>query len=135
MQAHYGIAVIPDAHKNAINVVLALWFGDDPALAKNISQPLNASSLATDPVTHWLGGRPYDDAQLAVLQNLPANLPAAEWPVMGVDGSVSEQDAIDAATALFVMVGTAEEYTAGLAQQTLASALGALGLQRVVEEE
>lgn len=135
MPVHYGIAVIPDAHKNAINVILALWQGENPAASANISQPLNASSSPYDPVTHWVGGRLYSDAELLVIQNLPENIPAASWPVTGIDGSVTEQQAIDAATALYLLVGTAETYSSTLAQQTLASALGALGLKRLVYDE
>jgi hypothetical protein len=134
MAAHYGIAVIPDAHKNAINVVIALWQGEDPTESENISRPLNASSSADDPVTHWVGGRPYQEEELPIIQNLAANLPAASWPVQGVSGPVSEEDATAAATALYLMIGTAETYTSQLAQQTLASALGALDLRQVEEE-
>lgn len=130
MPAHYGIAIVADEHKNALNVVLALWQGEDPTLSENLGQPLNASGLANDPPTHWMGGRPYGAAELEIIQNLPANLPAVSWPVQGVGGAVDEAAAIAAAAALSLMVGTADSYGAALVQQTLASALGAQGLKR-----
>lgn len=134
MPAHYGVAVIADAYKNAINVVLALWQSENPALSENIGQPLNASGDWHDPITHWVGGRQYQAAELEVFQDLAANLPTAPWPVMGVGGPVSEAEAIAAATALYLLVGTAESYSTPLAQQTLTSALGARGLKLAVEE-
>jgi len=130
MPAHYGIAIVAAAHKNALNVLLALWQGEDPTLSENLGQPLNASGLPNDPPTHWMGGRPYSAAELEIIQNLPANLPAASWPVQGVGGPVAEAEVIVAAAALSLMIGTAESYGAALVQQTLASALGALGLKR-----
>jgi hypothetical protein len=135
MSQHYGVHVIPIEHKNAINVVVALWFGDDPASAEELGQPLNASGSSGDPITHVMGGWPYIDneAGLAQMQNLANNLPAATWPVQGIEGSVTEAEAVAAATALYLMVGTAETYTSPLAAQTLASALGALGLKRVTD--
>ncbi len=135
MPVHYGVAIIPDAHKNAINVAIALWQNEDPSGSVNVSQPLNASGSPEDPVTHWVGGRPYQPAELPIIQNFATNLPSASWPVTGVDGAVSEQDAIDAATAMYLLVGTAETYTSPMAQQTLASALATLGLQRVIFDE
>jgi len=135
MPVHYGITVVPDAHKNALNVVFALWQSENPAASANISQPLNASSLPADPITHWIGGQYYTDDRLAILQDFAANLPAATWPVMGIDGAVTQQQAIDAAAAAYVLVGTAETYSSALAQQTLASALGALGLKRINYDE
>lgn len=135
MPVHYGITVTTDAHKNALNVVFALWQNENPTASANVSQPLNASSSPNDPVTHWIGGGYYTDERLATLQDLAANIPAASWPVMGIDGPVTQQEAIDAATAAYVLVGTAETYSSALAQQTLASALGALNLKRVNYEE
>ncbi len=135
MSAHYGVAIIPNAHKNAINVAIALWQGENPAQSVNVSQPLNATGSPNDPVTHWVGGRPYQAAELPTIQSFATHLPSATWPVTGVSGAVSEQDAIDAATALYLLVGTAEVYSSPMAQQTLASALATLGLQSVVYDE
>lgn len=134
MAAHYGIAIIPDAHKNALNAVYAVWQNEDPTLSENLSQPLNATGDINDPVTHWMGGRLYNDADLAVIQALATHMPTVSWPVVGVSGNVSEAQANAAAAALYTMVGTATTYSTPLAQQTLEAALGALGLRRVVEE-
>lgn len=134
MPAHYGIAMIPDAHKNALNVAYALWMDEDPTQSENLSQPANASGSPEDPVERWFGGRLYSEGELAVIQHFASHIPAADWPVMGVSGLVTEQQAIDAATALYLMVGTADTYTTPLAAQTLESALGALGMKRVVED-
>lgn len=135
MAQHYGIAISDDANKNAVNVVLALWFGDDPASAENVSVPLNVSGDPGDPVTSWMGGRLYTDGELAILQDLANNMPVPSggWPVTGVGGAVSEVEAIAGATALYRLVGTAETYTTQLAAQTREAALGALGLM-VAEE-
>lgn len=136
MTSHYGVAVIPDAHKNAVNVILALIADppENPALSENVSQPLNATGSPNDPVTHWMGGRPYSAAQLEVYQALPDNIPAASWPVTGVTGAASEADAVAAAAAMTLHVTTQETYTTQQAQQTLAAVLTAMGLKRVVEE-
>lgn len=132
MTSHYGISIIPDAQKNAMNVVLALRANEDPTQSENISQP--ASATGSDPATHWFGGRQYSDAELLVLQDPGNHIPDADWPVAGVSGDVSLADAQAACAALYTMVHSAESFTTGLAAQTLSSALGALGLQRVADE-
>lgn len=132
---HYGVVIVPDAHQNAANVVFALWQVEDTTASRNVSQPLNATSSPNDPVTHWAGGRPFLPEELLVLQDFPANIPSASWPVQGVDGPVTEQQAIDAATALIITVRTAETYTSLVAVATLAAALGSLGLKRVNYDE
>jgi hypothetical protein len=135
MLYHYGVCIIPDAHKNAINVVFALRQDENPAESENIGQPLNASGSSEDPVTYWCGGQLYQTADLPLIQNLAANMPvpSSGWPVAGMSGSVTEQEALDAAAALQVTMRTAElpNFTSQLAQETLAAALIALGLQRV----
>ena len=136
MASHYGVAVIPDAQKNAVNIILALIADppENPALSENVSQPLSASGSPNDPVTHWMGGRPYTAEQLVVYQALPANLPDAAWPVMGVSGPVTEADALAAASAMVLHVTTQETYTTQQAQQTLDAVLSAMSLKRVLEE-
>lgn len=42
MTAHYGVTLISAANKNAINVVLALWVGDNPAVSQKC-QPAGKS--------------------------------------------------------------------------------------------
>ncbi|MGY3361680.1 hypothetical protein ACVWZK_008343 [Bradyrhizobium sp. GM0.4] len=53
MTAHYGVTLISAANKNAINVVLALWVGDNPAVSQNVSQPANQSGDIGDAATYW----------------------------------------------------------------------------------
>ena len=134
MTAHYGVALIDDANKNAMNVVYALWKGEDPTLSENLSQAANATGNENDPVTHWFGGREYTLADLAIIQNLPANMPSASWPVTGVSGSVSLSAAQDAATALKMTVTSQDAFTTQQAQETLAAALTAKNLNRVTYE-
>lgn len=131
MSAHYGVSVIPTEHKNAINVAVALWQGENPALSENLSQPANATGSPDDPVTHWFGGRPYSDAELAVIQAFADNLPSANWPVQGVSGPVSLVEAQAAAAAMVINVTTQDEYTTQQAQVTFAAVMTALGLKRV----
>jgi hypothetical protein len=133
--ANYVITVVPEAHKNAANVVFALRQGENPALSENIGQPLNTSGSPEDLVTHWMGGRPYDDEELAIVQDLASNMPSASWPISGVSGSVTEQNALDAVAALYFEVGVGEAINSTLIQATLAKALSTLGLQRVRDEE
>jgi hypothetical protein len=131
MPAHYGIALIPTANKNAMNVVYALWKGEDPTQSENLSQPANVTGNENDPFTFWYGGRQYDDADLAVIQNLASNMPTASWPVTGVSGSVQLADALAAVAALVVQMTTQDTYTTEQAQTTLSALLTAKGLQRV----
>jgi hypothetical protein len=131
MSAHYGVALIPASNKNAMNVLYAVWKGEDASQSENLSQPANATGNASDPITHWFGGRLYDDADLAVIQNMGANVPASGWPVVGVSDSVSESDAEAAAAALVLNVTTQDSYTTEQAQITLNALLTAKGLQRV----
>lgn len=132
MASHYGVHIIDDAHKNAMNVVYALWKGEDPTQSENFSQPVNASGLQSDAVTYWLGGRQYSDADLAIIQAMVTNIPTAIWPVQGVSGPVTLLQATAAATALVVNVTTQDTYTTAQAQTTLAAVLTALGMKRVV---
>ncbi|MCK1507983.1 hypothetical protein [Bradyrhizobium sp. 18] len=130
MTAHYGVTLISAANKNTINVVLALWVGDNPAVSQNVSQPANQSGDIGDAATYSFGGRPYDGGELSVIQSLPGNMPVATWPVQGVAGPVSEAEAIAAAAALIVTMTTRDSYTTQQAQETLAASLSALGLRR-----
>ncbi|MCK1578165.1 hypothetical protein IVB03_00875 [Bradyrhizobium sp. 168] len=130
MTAHYGVTHISAANKNAINVVLALWIGDNPAVSQNVSEPANQSGDIGDAATYWFSGRPYDGGELSVFQSLPGNMPVAIWPVQGVAGPVSEAEAIAAAAALIVTMTTRDSYTMQEAQETLAASLSALGLRR-----
>jgi hypothetical protein len=133
MSSHYGVAVCPDANKNALNVVLALLAGEDPTQSENVSQPLNPTGLITDPVTHWMGGRPYTLEQLAIYQDIPNNMPAASWPVTGVSGAVTLADAQAAAAAMILHVTTQDAFTTQQAQDTLNAVMLTLGVQRVVD--
>lgn len=135
MPSHYGVAVIPDAHKDAINVIIALMQSENPALSENVSQPANASGDLNDPATHWFGGRPYTPEMLAIYQDLANNIPDAAWPVASVNGSVTLQQAQDAAAALVLHVTTQETYSSQQAQQTLDAVLGSLSIQRAEEDE
>jgi hypothetical protein len=135
MPAHYGVALIPDAHKNAMNVVYALWKNENPAASENLSQPANVSGDINDPATYWFGGRLYSDADLVVIQDMPNNMPSASWPVAGVSGNVSLVQAQAAAAALIVNVTTQDTYTTPQAAATLAAALGGLGLKKAEDPE
>lgn len=135
MSAHYGVHLIDDAHKNALNVVIALIQSEDTTQSENASQPANASSSPNDPFTYWYGGRLYSDAELVVFQDLPNHMPSASWPVTGVDGSVSQVQALAAAAALILTVTTKDTYTTPQAQETLTAALTAQGLKRINWEE
>lgn len=135
MTAHYGVAVVPTAHKNALNAIYAVWKNEDPTSSENLSQPSNQNGSTTDPITHWFGGRLYSDADLVVIQSFAANLPAASWPIMGVSGSVTQAQALAAAAAMIVHVTTQEVYTSQQAQATLSAVMQALGLQRVWFDE
>jgi len=129
MAAHYGIALIPHAHVNALNVVYALWKGEDPAESMNLSRMANASGDPNQAPTHWLGGSHYTEQDLPVIQNLAGSMPAAAWPVQAFEGPVSQLEAEAAAAELLVFMGTAPTYSSALAQQTLATAMGALDLK------
>lgn len=131
MPAHYGVALVPDAHKNALNVVVALIQNEDTTQSENVSQPANASSGENDLFTHWYGGRQYSDADLVVFQALGSNIPSASWPVTGVSGSVSLAQAQAAAAAMVLTVTTQASFTSQQAQNTLTAALTAQGLQRI----
>lgn len=135
MTSHYGVHLIPNAHKNAMNVVYALWQGEDAAASENFSQPANADGLPSTPVAYWLGGKPYSDAELLVIQNMTNNIPSASWPVQGVSGSVTLAQAQAAAAAMIVSVTTQESYSTQQAQATLASVLTSLGMKRVNYDE
>jgi len=131
MPAHHGVHLIGDAHKNALNAVIALIQNEDMTQSENVSQPANASGGQNDVFTHWYGGRPYNDADLAVFQDLPNHIPAASWPVQGVSGSVTLAQAQAAAAALILTVKTQVNFTTDQARQTLAAALEAQGLQTI----
>lgn len=133
MADHYGIALVPDAHKNALNAVLALIASppEDPTQSENVSQASNASGLSTDPFTYWYGGRQYSDADLAVMQDIGNHLPSPGWPINGVSGSVSLVQAQAAAAALILTVTTQASFTSQQAADTLGAALGARGLKEI----
>ena len=131
MPAHYGIALIPDAHKNALNAVLALYYNGDPATVDGVTQPANATGYQNDAFTHWYGGKTYGDTELSFFQNLADHIPAASWPIAGASGSVSLADAQAAAAAMILTVTTQASFTTEQAQQTLAAALGAQSLQKI----
>lgn len=135
MASHYGIALIPSAYKNAINVAYALWKGEDPTISENLSQPANVSGDINDPATYWFGGRLYSDAELPIIQGFAANIPSAFWPVQGVSGLASLADAQAAATAMIITITTRDTYNTTQAQETLAAALGALGLKRAMSND
>jgi hypothetical protein len=133
---HYAVIFTTAANQNAINVVLALLFGDNPSQAVELSRPaVPSDGPNTAEATYFYGGLPRTTEQVAVLQDLPNNIPAASWPVTGVDGPVTEAEAAAAAAAMFLFVGTAETYETTLAASTLAAALEAKSLQKQAEPE
>jgi hypothetical protein len=129
MPASYGVTLIPDEHKRAINVVLALVASEDPRASENCSQPANASGRAADAVTHWYGGRPYADEALGMYASLKDNISGLGWPNTGV----TQAQATAACLAMSFTLSTDAKYTTMQAQRTVTSALAARGLQRVVE--
>ncbi len=131
MTARYGVMLVPDAHKNALNVVLALHYAGDPATVDGVTQPANATGNRTDAFTHWYGGRTYNDTELGIFQNLASSIPAASWPMTGAGGDVALADAQAAAAAMIMTVTTQEDFTTEQAQQTLAAALDAQGLKTI----
>lgn len=132
----YGITVIADAHKNALNRVCNLLFSDT---GDNLSQPLSAN--AAFPASHWFGGGPITAEQAALFASLQAEAstsgtigaavpaPPEGWPYMGVE----EADAVAAIAALYMNVVTGEDAEA-LPAQNRATVFAALGLQRVIIE-
>lgn len=132
MSISYGVHLIPDANKNAANVLYALIKGEDTAVSENISQPANPSGAEGDPWTYWFGGKFYTAAELAIFQNLPANIPAATWPVQGMSGAVTLADVEAAAAAFILTVTTRASFDSQQSTDTLAAALGAINLKRVI---
>lgn len=131
---HYAVMLTTAAKQNAVNVVIALLFGDDPSAAVNLSRPAVPLSGSNEvDATYFYGGIPRSTEAVAILQNLPNNIPSTSWPVAGVSGPVSEAEALAAATDMFCFVGTAETYTTPLAAATLSAALQAKGLQKQAE--
>lgn len=133
MPAHYGVMLVPDTHKNALNVVLALVVDppENAAQSENCSQPANATGGPDDDFTHWYGGRQYTAEQLAIYQDLANNVPAAEWPITGVSGIVTAEAAGLACAAAIMTVTTQDDFTTEQAQATLTAALTAQGLLRI----
>lgn len=152
---HYAISVIPDAHKVALNRLMA-WVQEEDILAsQNLSQPANGireppadpqnPSDPEDPnrATHWFGGRLVDEAWLALYQTreTPLPTPAGGWPLR-VDETgepvteggtivLTQQEATDALDALVIQVTTGE-WWAQMPSVTLAAALGALDLHKII---
>lgn len=93
----YAILAIPVGHANAINRVFNLINQDS---GDNLAQPLGANGQ--EPATYKYGGWNVTPEQVTLYQTLADNLPTPEggWPY----NDVTEQDAIDAASALEILV-------------------------------
>lgn len=132
----YAVSVIPSAHKQAINRLVAMIEGENVLLSENITRPANADGSYTDPddvgpdATHWYGGRYVDAQWLMIYQNLNTVLPAPEggWPLMaGEDVALTEADATAAAAALVIQVTTGPA-DPQMPQVTLSAVCNALGI-------
>ncbi len=125
----YTAHVIPAAHRAAANVVLAIVNGDD--LGSNaFSQSANPTGNQNDPVTHYYGGMHTTEAWEGVVSNLATTMvaPVGGWPANGV----SEADAIAAAEAMHLQVTITQDDTDPNPQASLANALSALGIKKIV---
>jgi hypothetical protein len=133
MAAHYGLLLVPDRHRNAFNVVMALHYNADPTTVNAVTQPANTTGQPdpNDQYPFWYGGRTYTDSELSFFQDLGNNIPSVGWPIQGNGGSVTLADAQAAAAATALTVTTQASFTTGQAQQTLAAALGVQGLQKI----
>jgi hypothetical protein len=132
----YAVSVIPAAHKQAINRLVAMIEGEDLTLSENLSRPANADGSYTDPddlaadATHWYGGRYVDAQWLMIYQNLNTVLPAPDggWPLMlGDEVMLTEADAVAAAAALVIQVTTGP-FSWQMPQQTITAVCTALGI-------
>lgn len=136
MPAHYGVEIIPDAHKNAINVLFGLVLGFNPTTMECFGQPTNTTGNQNDPFTHWYGGQEYSITDVAKLQQIIASIPGGvTWPVQGATASVSLAQAQAAAAALVLVVTTRDTYTSQQATDTLNAALDSQGLKRINWDE
>jgi hypothetical protein len=132
---HYRVRLIPDAHKTAINRLIAMIVGEDIMASQNLSQPASADGQL--PASHWYGGAFGSLQDIGIWQSLATNLPEPEggWPLMvGEEVVLTEEDAQAAADVLDVEVRTGP-WTSQMPQQTLAACLAANNLQKVVIEE
>lgn len=139
--ASYAVYVVPDAHRQSANRLFAMVLGDDILGSNNLGQPACGASEPVptyeDEATHWLGGRPVDAEWLATFQNLSTDLPSPDggWPlVVGGNTVLTEQEAQDAAGALYINVNTGED-AASLPQQNLNTVCAALSIRRCDVEE
>lgn len=136
MTNRYAIFVIPAAHLVAANAFLAVYHGDDPALSRGFSQGANLDGVPGLPenpfstATHFYGGMPATEAWVSDMSNMATAMvqPAGGWPIVGV----SEAQAIAAAEAMHLEVTIVQDGSSPNPQLTLASALGALGLMKIV---
>jgi len=136
MSAHYGVELIPDAHKDAINVVFGLVLGFNPSTMECFGQPCNATGSQNDTFTHWYGGQEYSTAEISKLQSLEANIPGGvTWPVQGANGPITLVQAQAGIAAMILTVTTRDTYTSQQAQDTLNAALTAQSLKRINWDE
>ena len=124
----YSIVVIPAAYKDAINVALAIVNGDDPTVSQSCSVPANATGAWEDPESHYYGGMPTTEAWETLVSNLSTSMVAGAWPINGI----SEADAMAAAEHLHLQITVTQDGAPPSPQATLANALTALGLQKII---
>lgn len=122
----YTVHVIPDAHRAAANVVMAVVNGDD-ITSEAFSVPANATGNMMDPFTHYYGGMHSTEAWESVVSNLAENMvtPAGGWPANGI----SEAQAIAAAQAMALEIKITQDGTQPDQMEALTSVLTSLGLQ------
>lgn len=136
MASYYVVELIPDAHKNAINVVFGLVLGFNPSTMECFPVPANAAGDKNAAFTHWYGGQIYSTENVAKLQSLVDSIPVnTSWPIVGAQGSVSLADAQAAAAAMVYTVTATASFTTEQAQETLAATLGAHNLQKINWDE
>lgn len=127
----YCVFMIPATHQPAANLVMALVNGDNPTQSIPFRVRANPTGDYQDPVTHYYGGMSVTGEWLDQVSNLTSSMVALPEGMTWADYGITEQEAVDAASAMHLQVTITQDGSEPSPQVTLANALAALGLQMV----